>query len=66
MHQMDLGSLHICKSCAAGSSCGTPKPGAGGVSDYIAYLWVLTGLPYLVLIEEYVLSLTATSYATAG
>ena len=28
MHGTDLGPLHICNSCAAGSSCGTPKVGA--------------------------------------
>ena len=30
----------ICNRCAAGSSRGTPKAGAGAVSDLIAVLWI--------------------------
>jgi hypothetical protein len=40
MYGMDLGPLHMCNSCAAGSSCGPPKAGAGAVSDHSACLWI--------------------------
>ena len=39
-HGMNLGPLHMCNSCVAGSSCGTPKVGAGAVSQYIVCFWI--------------------------
>ena len=36
MHGTDLGPLHICKSWADGSSCGTLEVGALAFSDSVA------------------------------
>jgi hypothetical protein len=58
-----LGPLNICSSCVAWSSCGMSKSGSRTISDSVACLCNLssdTGLPYLALIREAVLSLIAT------
>jgi hypothetical protein len=60
MHENDLGPLHICNSCAAGSSCGTPNARAGAVHYLPLDPFPLTGLPHVTSEEEDALRLTAT------
>ena len=38
MHEMDLGPLHICNSCAADSLCETPKMRTGAI--ILFSIWV--------------------------
>lgn len=60
--------MHICSSCAAGSSCGTPKAGARTVSDPIACLWIpfLNWTTLSSILEEDVTSFITTWHAKDG
>jgi hypothetical protein len=55
MHKIDLSPLYIFNSCAVESSYGTPKVGAGAVSDFSSLPFdpfLLSGMPYLASKED--------------
>lgn len=60
MHGKELGSLHICNSCAAQSSRKTFNSDSRGYLSLVSCLWIpftLTGLPCQASIDEEALAL---------
>jgi hypothetical protein len=53
MYGTDLGPLHTCKGCTAGSSCGTPKVGAAlSLNCLTLDIFCLAVLPCLASVED--------------